>query len=522
MQSLSIQPYEGVDWRRGMGHDGLSKVALRTGATIAATAAVAFLGYAAFNRATALPSFARQTGQPCMACHTAFPELTPFGRRFKLGGYTLGGGEGLEDGKPPIAMMLVPTFTKTARNQDAPPTTDTHTNNNLILQQASVFYGGKIYGNLGAFVQGTFDSASGHVFLDNTDIRYADTAKFAGLDVLYGLSVNNGPTVQDVWNTTPAWGSPYLASTIAPQFGPPGTQIEGNFAGRSIGTTAYTLLNDIVYLEGGAYNGMSYGLQQSLGQPCANNGAWINAVNANDAALNPFNNPPIYPWYGPGGLCSADQMSGAAPYWRVALEPNWGNHSLMVGAFGFYPNVYPGGQMGFGVDRYSDLGFDAQYQYIDDVNAVTLKVSQIIEKQQLNSTFNQGIATGIGWPLITAAGGSSNPTNRLTSFKASAQYVWDHTIMGSVAYFNVHGTADTILYGGSSLFNSPNTKGLTFELAYMPFMKGGPSMWPWANAKIGLQYTHYLQMNGGNVNFDGAFHNATDNNTLLLYSWIAF
>src|ERR1700676_5622913 len=42
--------------------------------------------------AQALPSFARQTGQPCGTCHTSFPSLTPFGRRFKLLGYTTGGG----------------------------------------------------------------------------------------------------------------------------------------------------------------------------------------------------------------------------------------------------------------------------------------------------------------------------------------------------------------------------------------------------------------------------------------------
>src|SRR5580704_17939485 len=41
----------------------------------------------------ALPSFARQTGQPCGTCHTDFPALTPYGRRFKLLGYTAGGGE---------------------------------------------------------------------------------------------------------------------------------------------------------------------------------------------------------------------------------------------------------------------------------------------------------------------------------------------------------------------------------------------------------------------------------------------
>ena len=44
--------------------------------------------------ARAVPSFARQTGMPCTACHTSFPSLTPFGRWFKLNGYVMhGGGE---------------------------------------------------------------------------------------------------------------------------------------------------------------------------------------------------------------------------------------------------------------------------------------------------------------------------------------------------------------------------------------------------------------------------------------------
>ena len=45
-----------------------------------------------FAPSAGLPSFARQTGQPCGACHTDFPSLTPYGRRFKLLGYTSGGG----------------------------------------------------------------------------------------------------------------------------------------------------------------------------------------------------------------------------------------------------------------------------------------------------------------------------------------------------------------------------------------------------------------------------------------------
>src|SRR5512143_4129688 len=39
--------------------------------------------------AQAVPSFARQTGIACEGCHTVFPELTPFGRKFKMNGYLI-------------------------------------------------------------------------------------------------------------------------------------------------------------------------------------------------------------------------------------------------------------------------------------------------------------------------------------------------------------------------------------------------------------------------------------------------
>ena len=40
--------------------------------------------------AHAVPAYARQTGQECIACHVSFPELTSYGRYFKLTGYTIG------------------------------------------------------------------------------------------------------------------------------------------------------------------------------------------------------------------------------------------------------------------------------------------------------------------------------------------------------------------------------------------------------------------------------------------------
>ena len=83
---------------------------------LSVTAIAAVLAAGFFPRsALSLPLYARQTGQPCATCHTAFLELTPFGRRFKLGGYTLDGGDWKG---PPFAVMLQPTFTHT---QDAQP-----------------------------------------------------------------------------------------------------------------------------------------------------------------------------------------------------------------------------------------------------------------------------------------------------------------------------------------------------------------------------------------------------------------
>jgi hypothetical protein len=50
--------------------------------------AIIGLGVLCIPSAHAVPSYSRQTGLPCASCHYAPPELTPFGRTFKLEGYT--------------------------------------------------------------------------------------------------------------------------------------------------------------------------------------------------------------------------------------------------------------------------------------------------------------------------------------------------------------------------------------------------------------------------------------------------
>ena len=84
----------------------------------------------------------------------------------------------------------------------------------------------------------------GHTWTwDNTDIRYADQTAVASFNVIYGITANNNPTVQDPWNTTPAWAFPYAVSTFGTGFGPTPI-IDGAFAAHVVSVGAYAYIND--------------------------------------------------------------------------------------------------------------------------------------------------------------------------------------------------------------------------------------------------------------------------------------
>jgi hypothetical protein len=436
--------------------------------------------------AEALPSFARQTGLACGACHTAFPQLTPTGRLFKIMGYTqMAPGTkplGAVGWVPPISAMTVFGFTHTSTPMDNAGS-PLRTNDNVELQQASVFYGGAITEHIGAFVQATYAGpqfgppAASQIMWDNLDVRYANKATFNGMSVVYGVSVNNSPTVQDPWNTTPAFGYPFLASNLANTPGAK-TLIDNAFAAHVLGVTGYVFINEMLYLEGGGYGTLQPNLQSALGV----------------VALN-----------GP-------QTTGAIPYFRIAFAPTWGKHSFEIGAFGLSANVTPAGALaGSGLDQFRDVGFDSQYQYMGDGYVVTLRGTYLHEDQLLNASAASGLA--------------ANPTNTLNTFRGQAELALGGTINKVIltgGYFNTWGSSDTLLYAGNSTF-SPNSDGFTAEVAFMPFGKTNPPViWPWFNTKIGLQYVWYTKFNGASLNFDGMGTNARDNNTFYAYVWAAF
>ena len=418
----------------------------------------------------ALPSYARQTGQQCAACHNGFPELTPYGRLFKLNGYTFTGGN--YSNWPPLAMMAIPNFTHVAQSQPgglAPG----FGNNNDFAFTGSLFYGGKIFDHVGAFIQGTYDQVPNAIHWDNTDIRYANTGQLSDHELVYGVSLNNNPTVNDVWNSTPAWGYPYVASQLAPTPAA-STLVEGLLAQQVLGLNPYIYWNRLVYAEVGGYRTLSPWSLSALGIP-------------------------------PPGTSSID---GLAPSWRLALEPAWGNNTWEVGTFGLAASLVPQRIGGAGSNHVTDVGFDTQYEFLGARDSFSLQARYILEYQNLSAS--------------QALGLSSNSFNNLHSLHLKGTYYYKQMIGLNVGYFNIQGSSDPLLYGDVSANNSPNSSGWIFELDYIPFNYGGPAFWPWLNMKLGLQYIRYNKFDGASTNYDGAGTNASANNTLFAFAWFAF
>lgn len=427
-------------------------------------------------RALAIPSFARQTGMSCSACHTVFPELTSYGRLFKLNGYTTTNTDELKDSSdsdgnrlqisntPPLAVMLqvADTFTQTPPNAATAVYNGSDKNGSLEFpSQFSLFYGGRISPLMGAFVQATYDSASGTFGMDNTDIRFSDQTKIGGTDLIFGLTANNNPTLQDIFNSVPAWGFPYATgnTAITPSAS---TQIEG-LGGSVGGLGAYFYWNELLYAEISAYRTAPQ-----------------------------------------GGPASSD-IQGFAPYWRVALNQDFGLHSVEVGAYGMDLHTYPDGVAPTGTtDDLNDVAVDAQYQYVGTHHLFTFAGTCIWENQH--------------WGYSNPAALTSNGADTFRSLKAEATYYYDQKIGATVGYFSTTGSSDALLYpsgtavSGFDASGVPDSEGWVFEVNYVP----------WYNTKFSVQYTAYSKFNGGTSGYDGFGRNASDNNTLMAMAWLTY
>jgi hypothetical protein len=68
----------------------------------------------------------------------------------------------------------------------------------------------------------------------------------------------------------------------------------------------------------------------------------------------------------------------------------------------------------------------------------------------------------------------------------------------------------------------PTTSGYRLQADWTPFGDATSFARPWANLRLGVQYTGYTEFNGSGSNYDGFGRDASDNNTVSLFLWTAF
>ena len=426
--------------------------------------------------AQAVPSYARQTGQACTGCHVGGfgPQLTPFGRQFKLTGYTLKVGD---SANVPLSAMVVESFTHTRKAQSEAPAKHFSRNNNVELQQASVFLAGRLSEHLGVFAQATYSQNGGLLGWDNAELRYARTFSGKKHGGIWGLTVNNNPSLTDVYNTAPAWQYPYMAPDLAP--GAPAAPILfGGLGGQVVGASAYAQVDGAWYVEVGGYRSLSP--------------SFLRKVNAD---------------YG-------GRLAGVAPYARITHSWDIPGGNFALGAFALNARKGLVGEDLAGnatplagpSDQFRDLGIDASYQHFGaGVHTFTVNALYVDERQQLDATFG--------------AGGAEHLRNSLRALNVNGSYWYRNTWGATLGAFASNGSADSILYGDT---RTPNTQGGIVELNWTPGHHDmGEMSAHWAHVRLGAQYTFYTRFSGAVNNFDGAGRSASDNNTMFLYVWVA-
>jgi hypothetical protein len=460
----------GTVWTR----QDLKGIAMRLflagGSAVIVVASVAGSGWLAPDRARALPSYARQTGEECAACHVGGfgPQLTPHGRAFKIGGYS--------DGRTlvPLSGMAVANWTHTAKNRAEPVSGHDGVNNNVALQEASVFVAGRLAPGLGTFIQTTYSEIDRHTALDQFEIRYAYPLKIIGNDATLGISVNNNPTLSDPWNSVGAWSFPYTSpdlgfeSIAAPL-------IQGTVEHQVLGASAYLSLDNGLYLEAGGYRTLK------------------------PSFLDTF-----------GIAADAGSLKGVAPYWRLAYAKDWGRQNASIGLIGMSAHLNPDRDR-LTTDKYTDWGVDGTYQYLGNRKDVfSVNISYIHEKQNLDHA--------------VALGDLTTPHHKLDSISGDIGWYHDKHYGLTLGAFHTSGSSDPLLYAPNpedgSRTGRPDTTGYLAQADWTPF--GGEGQSTLENLRLGLQYKGYTRFNGAKTDYDGSGRNASNNNTLSAFAWIAF
>jgi len=122
-------------------------------------------------------------------------------------------------------------------------------------------------------------------------------------------------------------------------------------------------------------------------------------------------------------------------------------------------------------------------------------------------------------------GDAQSPHGEVQRFDLSASYFRNQTWGLTAAVFDVSGDTDPTLFAPDVLYGSrkgdTDTNGVILQADWTPFGKEDSWRAPWANLRLGVQYTMYNEFNGASSNYDSFGRDASDNNTLFLFAWTA-
>jgi hypothetical protein len=427
-----------------------------------ALGAAALSGLLASTGAEAVALYNRQTGQSCAACHTAPPELTPFGRRFMLNGFTMSGGKtGI-----PLSGFVEAGLTSTAKDA-SPARPRLKSNDNAEVQRVKAISGGAITDSIGAFAELVYSPIDERLKLGNVDVRYADSVTVGRHDVVLGVSLHNNPGFQDPWNSTLARTWPYARSAAQPA-PRSAALLDGPLAQRALGASAYGFIDDAWYVELGGYRGLSRGTQDALGTE-------------------------------PGDTRT---IEGTALYARLARESRvMQGATLTVGASLLDTDLSLPGGRGARTDAVLNLGLDALFQWGRAPHEATVRATANRERWSLGSSVAQGFAV--------------RERNRLNNLKLSASYLNAKRYSATAGVFRRSGSNDALFFGTPS--GKPDTAGWQLDGFVINPLFPPPTWHPGMRTRIGLTYTHFTRFDGSKSDVDGSGRNASANDTTFLY-----
>jgi hypothetical protein len=393
---------------------------------------------------------------------------------------------------PPAAIMVQTArewYTNSAQNGSPISAYD--------AQVLSLFLGGKITDNIGAFVQMTAAKYAGDqsptpgswsAGIDNTEFRYADRYVKENGDVVYGAYINNRVLMSDVWNNMGPWQSGWINyfNTMNGAQAPTTFLMGETSQHTEVGVGAYMFLDKTWYAEVGVHKSPTHG-------PFS----FLTASAAPSDTSNGSNGTVIDP----------------SPWVRLAYNKEWGPNGFELGMHSrvtYAHGVIPSGAVFISdysapVSTYRDVGLDAQYQYVLDPHYFAAH-ARVTREMMSNAFGNKNFFNAT----------ASNARDNLTETYADITYIYKAKYGAMLQYASATGSNDTGLYTMNAN-GSPDWQSVTPHIFWAP----------WQNVRLGAMYTLYTKMGGVSTN-NGSLVSSTgavgphDFNTGMLYATIVY